>query len=52
MATLEHLVPQWVGGADDAETNLVVACLHCNQIRGNSLGPPETYVKLAIEATR
>jgi 5-methylcytosine-specific restriction endonuclease McrA len=32
--TFEHIVPRSRGGADD-ETNLAVACLSCNNRRGN-----------------
>ncbi|MEG4023011.1 HNH endonuclease [Microcoleus sp. S13C4] len=37
--TIEHLRPKSLGGSDCLE-NLRLACLSCNQSRGNSLYPP------------
>ncbi|NES99257.1 MAG: HNH endonuclease [Sphaerospermopsis sp. SIO1G2] len=37
--TLDHLYPKSLGGSDSLE-NLRLACLTCNQSRGNSLFPP------------
>ncbi len=42
--TIEHLTPRSKGGSDSFE-NLCLACLECNQERGNSLFPPSRCVK-------
>ncbi|MEA5467916.1 HNH endonuclease [Spirulina sp. 06S082] len=42
--TLDHLLPKSKGGSDCLE-NLRLACLECNQERGNSLFPPSRCVK-------
>lgn len=38
--TLDHLLPISRGGSNRLE-NLRLACRSCNQLRGNSLYPPE-----------
>lgn len=42
--TIDHVVPQSVGGPDDAE-NLALACRNCNERRGSRLEgrDPETW---------
>ncbi|PZU98306.1 MAG: hypothetical protein DCE90_04090 [Pseudanabaena sp.] len=37
--TLDHLIPKSKDGSNNLE-NLRLACVHCNQSRGNSLFPP------------
>jgi 5-methylcytosine-specific restriction endonuclease McrA len=44
--TLDHLVPRAHGGSD-SESNLVIACHHCNHKRGApSESPPITETEL------
>lgn len=38
--TIEHLKPRSKGGSNNLE-NLRLACRLCNQLRGNSLYPPD-----------
>lgn len=33
--TLDHVLPRSLGGTNAAD-NLVVACMHCNRLRGNA----------------
>jgi 5-methylcytosine-specific restriction endonuclease McrA len=44
-ATVDHLIPLSVGGTD-ARSNLVLACVPCNNARGNSLGPPQNKASM------
>lgn len=36
-ATFEHVIPAALGGTDHVD-NIAIACLSCNQIRGNRTG--------------
>ena len=38
-ATIEHLVPKWMGGTYDS-TNLVISCAACNRERGSRVCSP------------
>lgn len=40
--TLEHLIPEHMGGPDTPE-NCVAACSQCNNERGGALTPPFSY---------
>ena len=50
-ATLEHLLPVGRGGPNEVE-NLAVACVQCNERRGDSLDPPPGCVPLPKVALR
>ena len=47
--TLDHVLPQSVGGSDDAD-NLALACRNCNERRGNRLEgrDPETETVVSL----
>lgn len=50
--TLDHLVPQSIGGTDELD-NLVLACMDCNSRRGNLI-PNCTHAscRSAVESQR